>query len=39
MPPPITAPKLALPGHSESYNPSEEFLLDEEEKKGNCNCN
>lgn len=31
MPPQITAPKLDLPGHSESYNPSEEYLLGKEE--------
>ena len=27
MPPQISAPKLNLPGHAESYNPSEEYLL------------
>jgi hypothetical protein len=31
MPPPITAPKMKLPGNAESYNPSEEYLLDEKE--------
>ena len=31
MPPPITAPKMSLPGHNESYNPSEEYILDEKE--------
>lgn len=29
MPPIIAAPKLALPSHAESYNPSEEYLLNE----------
>lgn len=29
-PPPLPAPKLALPGHAESYNPPEEFLFTEE---------
>ncbi|CAI4221219.1 unnamed protein product [Auanema sp. JU1783] len=29
----MPAPKLPLPNHSESYNPPEEFLMDEEEKK------
>jgi ribosome biogenesis protein ERB1 len=29
----IPAPKLALPKNSESYNPPEEYLPDEEEKK------
>lgn len=33
MPPSISAPKLKLPGHSESYNPSDEFLFDDEELK------
>lgn len=33
MPPKIAAPKMILPGHEESYNPSEEYLLTEEEKK------
>ncbi|VDN05697.1 unnamed protein product [Thelazia callipaeda] len=27
------APKVALPGHAESYNPPEEYLFDEEEQK------
>ncbi|KAG8901896.1 hypothetical protein FRB99_005016 [Tulasnella sp. 403] len=30
--PQIAAPKIALPKHAESYNPPEEYLLDEEEK-------
>lgn len=29
----VPAPKLPLPGHAESYNPPEEFLFTEEEKK------
>ncbi|KAK1444873.1 WD repeat BOP1/Erb1 [Babesia gibsoni] len=29
----ITPPKIPLPTHSESYNPPEEYLLDEEEEK------
>uniref|UniRef100_A0A6B2KZB0 Ribosome biogenesis protein BOP1 homolog n=1 Tax=Arcella intermedia TaxID=1963864 RepID=A0A6B2KZB0_9EUKA len=29
----IAAPKPRLPGHAESYNPPEEYLLDEDEKK------
>lgn len=29
----IPAPKLSLPGHAESYNPPEEYLLDAEELK------
>lgn len=29
----ITPPKIPLPTHSESYNPPEEYLLDEEEKQ------
>lgn len=33
MPPPISAPKLSLPGHAESYNPSEEYLLSQEETR------
>lgn len=28
----IPAPKMALPDHSESYNPPKEYLLDEEEE-------
>jgi len=32
-PRPLPAPKLALPGHAESYNPPTEYLLTEEEKK------
>lgn len=32
-PPPLPAPKLALPGHAESYNPTDEYLLTEEERK------
>jgi ribosome biogenesis protein ERB1 len=31
-PPKIEAPKLKLPGHAESYNPGEEFLLNKEEE-------
>lgn len=27
----VPAPKLALPGHAESYNPPPEYLLSEEE--------
>ena len=27
MPPVLSAPKLKLPGHAESYNPSEEYLF------------
>lgn len=33
MPPQINAPKKPLPQHAESYNPSKEFLLTDEEKK------
>jgi len=33
MAPAIPAPKLKLPGHAESYNPSEEYLFTEEELK------
>ena len=33
MPKAITAPKRALPQHSESYNPPEEYLFDEQEKE------
>jgi len=29
MPPAISAPKIKLPGHAESYNPSEEYLFTE----------
>eukprot|EP00929_Paragymnodinium_shiwhaense_P050506 TRINITY_DN2541_c0_g1_i1.p1 TRINITY_DN2541_c0_g1~~TRINITY_DN2541_c0_g1_i1.p1 ORF type:complete len:740 (-),score=206.06 TRINITY_DN2541_c0_g1_i1:189-2408(-) len=32
-PPPLPAPKPALPGHAESYNPPSEYLLSEEEQK------
>ena len=32
MPKAITAPKRALPLHSESFNPPEEYLFDEQEK-------
>mmetsp|Transcript_46714 Transcript_46714/g.130049 ORF Transcript_46714/g.130049 Transcript_46714/m.130049 type:complete len:760 (-) Transcript_46714:90-2369(-) len=32
-PPPLPAPKPALPGHAESYNPPPEYLFTEEEKK------
>lgn len=33
MPKQITAPKRDLPTHAESYNPSDEYLFDEQEKK------
>lgn len=33
MPKPITAPKRDLPGHAESFNPPEEYLFDEQERK------
>ena len=33
MPKPITAPKRDLPGHAESFNPADEFLFDEKERK------
>lgn len=33
MPKPITAPKRDLPMHAESYNPSDEYLFDDKEKK------
>ena len=33
MPKPITAPKRDLPSHAESFNPPEEYLFDENEKK------
>lgn len=32
-PPPLPAPKMALPGHASSYNPPSEYLMTEEEKK------
>jgi len=32
-PPPLPAPKPALPGHAESYNPPGEYLLSPEEQK------
>ncbi|KAG8932214.1 Ribosome biogenesis protein erb1 [Tulasnella sp. 418] len=32
-PPPLSAPKVRLPTNAESYNPPEEYLPDEEEKK------
>jgi ribosome biogenesis protein ERB1 len=32
-PPPLPAPKAALPGHAESYNPPSEYLFSEQEKK------
>lgn len=32
LPPQIHAPKRAPPTHAESYNPSKEYLLDEQEK-------
>lgn len=28
----INAPKISLPGHAESYNPPQEYLLDDDEK-------
>lgn len=33
MPPAIQAPKVKLPEHSESYNPSKEYLMDKDEQK------
>jgi ribosome biogenesis protein ERB1 len=33
MPKPITAPKRDLPTHAESFNPSDEYLFDDKEKK------
>ena len=33
MPKQITAPKRDLPSHAESFNPPEEYLFDEKEKK------
>jgi len=33
MPKAIAAPKRELPLHAESYNPPEEYLLDEKEKE------
>ncbi len=33
MPKAIAAPKRDLPMHNESYNPPEEYLLDEKEKE------
>jgi ribosome biogenesis protein ERB1 len=33
MPKAIAAPKRDLPIHAESYNPPEEYLLDEKEKE------
>lgn len=33
MPKAIAAPKRDLPGHVESYNPPEEYLLDDKEKE------
>ena len=32
-PPRLAMPKMALPGHKESYNPPSEYLLDEKERK------
>jgi len=32
MPKPVTAPKRDLPTHAESFNPPEEYLLDDKEK-------
>ena len=31
-PPRLAMPKMALPTHKESYNPPQEYLLDEKEK-------
>ncbi len=31
MPPNLRAPKMKLPGHAESYNPSDEYLMTKEE--------
>ena len=33
MPKAITAPKRDLPKHAESFNPPEEYLFDDQEKK------
>jgi len=33
MPRAIAAPKRDLPTHAESYNPPEEYLLDDKEKE------
>jgi ribosome biogenesis protein ERB1 len=33
MPKAIVAPKRDLPTHGESFNPPEEYLFDDEEKK------
>jgi ribosome biogenesis protein ERB1 len=33
MPKAIAAPKRELPIHAESYNPPEEYLLDDKEKE------
>lgn len=33
MPKAIAAPKRELPFHAESYNPPEEFLLDDKERE------
>ena len=33
LPPALQAPKVALPGNAESYNPPEEYLFDDEELK------
>jgi hypothetical protein len=33
MPKSIPAPRKEQPGHAESYNPSKEYLLDDQEKK------
>ena len=33
MPPAISAPKMQLPGHGESYNPPEEYLFTKKELK------
>ena len=33
MPKAITAPKRDLPQHAESFNPPEEYLFDDQEKK------
>jgi len=29
LPPAISAPKMKLPGHNESYNPPDEYLMSE----------
>lgn len=32
-PPPLSAPKMKLPGNAMSYNPPEEYLLSDKEKQ------